>query len=172
MFDFLEKAWDRFAIRVGDFAPLVPISLIIFVLFFVGGLVLAAAIRRFGAAREIDPALIHFMERAVKTIMILFGIVTALAHLGVNVTALVAGLGLTGFALGFALKDILANSLAGMLIIIYRPFTAGVHIKVSSFEGTVTAIDLRYTVLDAGGQTIYVPNQMLFSNAVTVTRAE
>ena len=86
-----------------------------------------------------------------------------------NVSALVAGLGLTGFAVGFALKDVISNALAGILIIIYKPFRHGDSVKVSSFEGEVVEIDLRYTKLIAVGQEVFVPNSMLFSNAVTVT---
>ena len=92
--------------------------------------------------------------------------------MGMNVTALVAGLGLTGFAVGFALKDVISNALAGILIIIYKPFKQKDHITVSSFAGQVCSIDLRYTVLEAQGKKIFIPNAMLFSNAVSVTHSE
>ena len=100
--------------------------------------------------------------------MIIVGVVTALGTVGIDITALVAGVGLTGFALGFALKDIVSNVLSGILIIIYKPFRHGDGIKVSSFEGTVTNIDLRYTTLDTEGAQIFVPNSLLFTNAITV----
>ena len=48
--------------------------------------------------------------------VMIFGFVTALGSVGVDVSALVAGLGLTGFALGFALKDTISNLLSGVLI--------------------------------------------------------
>ena len=54
-----------------------------------------------------------------KLSLIVFGLVTALGTAGVNVSALVAGLGLTGFALGFAFRDVLSNLLAGVLILLY-----------------------------------------------------
>ena len=50
------------------------------------------------------------------------GVITALGTIGVDVTGLVAGFGLTGFAVGFAMKDALANLLAGVMILLYRPF--------------------------------------------------
>ncbi len=88
--------------------------------------------------------------------------------MGVDVSALVAGLGLTGFALGFALRDAVSNLLAGILIILYQPFRPGDRIEVAGSAGTVVGVNLRYTVLDAGDRRILVPNSTLFSNSVTV----
>jgi small conductance mechanosensitive channel len=89
----------------------------------------------------------------------------------VDVTALVAGLGLTGFALGFALRDAVSNLLAGIVIILYQPFRMGDRIEVDGSAGTVVGIDLRYTVLDAADRWILVPNNTLLSNSVVVYRA-
>ena len=110
----------------------------------------------------------NLIGKTLKALILIAGAVTALSAAGVNVTALVAGLGLTGFALGFALKDALSNLLAGVLILIYQPFQRGNRIKVAGFEGTVAAIDLRYTTLEAEGKTILVPNATLFTNAITI----
>jgi len=84
------------------------------------------------------------------------------------VGALVAGLGLTGFAVGFAVKDIISNVLAGMLILVYEPFRRGDRINVAGMEGTVTAIDFRYTTLEAEGRRILVPNGNLFVKEIVV----
>lgn len=99
---------------------------------------------------------------------IAFGVVVGLGTMGVNVAALVASLGLTGFALGFALRDAVANLLAGVLILTYRPFRYGDRIAVTGFEGIVVDIDLRYTTLDDGGKRHLIPNQTMYSNPVTV----
>ena len=48
---------------------------------------------------------------------------------GVDVSALVAGLGLAGFAIGFALRDAVSNTLAGVLVLMYQPFRVGDDIK-------------------------------------------
>ena len=85
-------------------------------------------------------------------------------------SALVAGLGLTGFALGFAFRDILSNVLAGVLLLIYRPFGYGDHISVTGLDGTVTHIDMRYTVLHDEGKTVLIPNSNLFTNPIVVSR--
>jgi small-conductance mechanosensitive channel len=90
--------------------------------------------------------------------------------LGVNVGAMIAGLGLVGFALGFALKDLLSNFLAGLLILIYNPFVRGDRITVSGNEGQVIEINLRYTVLQEQDKRALIPNSILFSNPVIVLR--
>lgn len=105
---------------------------------------------------------------ASLVVLLCFGIVhlaalVALSAWRVNVGALVAGLGLTGFALGFALKDVLSNLLAGVLILLYRPFQRGHRVSVTGFEGIVAEINLRYTTLDSGGKKILIPNSLLLN---------
>lgn len=102
-------------------------------------------------------------------VLLAIGSISALGTLGINISALVAGLGLTGFALGFALKDALANTLAGVLLLVYRPFRRGDRISVLDFEGTVRGIDLRYITLESGSdKTVLLPNQMVFSNPIVL----
>ena len=125
-----------------------------------------------GAAKrlEFDTSLTLLFSRASSITLIVFGFVTALGTLGVDVSALVAGLGLTGFALGFAMKDTISNLLAGVLILLYRPFEKGNSIKISGYEGTVVSIDLRYTELDSEGNKILIPNSKLFTDPITVLK--
>src|SRR5947208_3750611 len=87
---------------------------------------------------------LQLIARSVNIALLILGALTALGTAGVNVSALVAGLGLSGFALGFALRDILSNVLAGFLILFYRPFSAGDQINVLGLEGRVVDVDLRY----------------------------
>jgi small-conductance mechanosensitive channel len=93
--------------------------------------------------------------------------------MGINVSALVAGLGLTGFALGFGLKDILGNLVSGLLILLYRPFSLNEQISVAGMEGCVTEIDLRYTRLENAGKAYLIPNSMMITNTIMlISRGE
>jgi small-conductance mechanosensitive channel len=107
-----------------------------------------------------------------RVVLTLAGILCGLGTAGVDVMPLVAGLGLTGFALGFAFKDALSNILSGILIILYRPFTRGDHVTVGGCEGTVTEIDLRYTTLDNGTKTYLIPNTTMFTTTITLHRRD
>ena len=124
--------------------------------------------QRIGNSNHVDAELTNFMGRSIKVGMMLFGIVTALGTLGIDIGALVAGLGLTGFALGFALKDTISNLLSGIMVIIYKPFDQDDIITVGKFEGVVKSVDLRYTVLEVDGRTVFVPNAKLFVDAIMV----
>jgi len=111
--------------------------------------------------------------RTLSLAILLFGGITALGTIGINVSALVAGLGLTGFALGFGLKDILANLVSGLLILLYRPFTLNEQISVAGMEGCVTEIDLRYTRLENAGKAYLIPNSTMITNTIMlVSRGE
>ncbi|MDA2930681.1 mechanosensitive ion channel family protein [Acidobacteria bacterium AH-259-O06] len=89
--------------------------------------------------------------------------------MGIDVSALVATLGLGGFALGFALRDAISNLLAGILILIYRPFQVGDQVKVGAAEGVVHEVNLRYTVLAGSDGTRHlIPNSMTFTTTVRV----
>jgi small conductance mechanosensitive channel len=159
---------EEFARQIAQFAPNFALGLLILAAFGGASVVLQKLIRRLGGQRELTSDVLRLLEQTVKTALWIFGGVTALGTMGVNVSALVAGLGLTGFALGFAFRDILSNLLAGALILSYRPFQRHDRIAVMGFEGAVIEIGLRYTVLRADGKKILIPNANLFTNPVIV----
>ncbi|NOZ68318.1 MAG: mechanosensitive ion channel [Deferribacteres bacterium] len=148
----------------------IGISVVVLLIFWILANVTKRAIIKISARLGLDAALALLLARTAKITLIIFGIITALGTLGVNVSALVAGLGLSGFALGFALKDTISNLLAGVLILLYRPFGTGNRIKISGYEGTVVSIDLRYTELEGDGSRILIPNSKLFTNPIVVLK--
>ncbi len=145
-------------------------GILILAAFWILGIILMNVIRRLGRARHVDEGLAEFLGRVVKVAALILGAITALSEMGIDVGALVAGLGLTGFAFGFAFKDIISNVLSGVLIIIYKPFQVGDQIKIKAYDGNVVSIDLRYTVLNREGKLLYIPNALLFTDAIIVDR--
>ncbi|HKS28324.1 MAG TPA: mechanosensitive ion channel family protein [Pyrinomonadaceae bacterium] len=114
-----------------------------------------------------DTGVVLLLSRIYYYSIIIFGIVTALSTTGMNVSALVTGLGLTGFAIGFALKDVLSNLLSGIMLLIYRPFRIGDQIKMGEFEGTIKTIRMRDTVVRSyDGRSIIIPNTKLITEVV------
>jgi small-conductance mechanosensitive channel len=166
MFD--EEVWRTLGQKIVLFLPRLGTGLLIVFLFWLVAKALQRAVERLTRVPRFDPLLTRYIGSAIRVALMLFGIVTALGTMGVDVSALVAGLGLTGFALGFALKDIVSNALSGILVLVYRPFRVLDRIEVTSLTGTVSEINLRYTVLEAEGKTILIPNASLFTNPVTV----
>lgn len=168
----MEISWEPFMEHAMVMGARVALSLAIYAAFHIGAVIVRAVFRRI--ADRINHSrryVINLLGQVVKITLIVMGLITALGTLGINVTALVAGLGLTGFALGFALKDAVSNLLAGVLILFYQPFTVGDRILVTGQEGEVREIDLRYTTLNGNeGKRILIPNSSLFSNVVVVNR--
>jgi small conductance mechanosensitive channel len=82
---------------------------------------------------------------------------------------LIQMLGISGVAIGFAFKDVFQNFLAGLIILISEPFKLGDRITVGAFEGIVSDIETRATVLlGDDGSRIILPNTLVFTSAVTV----
>ena len=114
-----------------------------------------------------DTGVVLLLSRVYYYSILIFGIITALGAAGLNVSALVTGLGLTGFALGFALKDVLSNLLSGIMLLLYRPFNIGDHIRMGEYEGTIETIRMRDTLVRArDGRLIVIPNTKLITEVV------
>ena len=129
----------------------------------------------FGVLRIVQRTRAHgplgeLLASVARVGLVVLGVITALGTLGVNIMGIVAGLGLTGFALGFALKDSIANLLAGVLILLYRPFEVGDPIDVGGLSGRVTHVDLRYTELDADKERVLVPNSKMLTDPIKVSK--
>ena len=112
------------------------------------------------------------LAKIVYISLVIIGIISGLGTTGVNIMPLITGLGLTGFALGFAFKDFLSNILAGIMIIIHRPFILGDEITVSGLSGKIVNIDLRYTALSSDDKIYLIPNTTLLTTPITITNPE
>ena len=168
-----DEAWRRLLVEVALFMPRAVTATALLLASWIVAVVASRVLGRVLALRDVDPDLARLLTRAGRITLMLFGIVTALGTVGVDVKALVAGLGLTGFALGFALRDIISNTLAGILILAYKPFRRGDRVSVAGSEGTIVEIDLRYTVLSGDHEArILIPNSTLFTNSITVSNRE
>jgi small conductance mechanosensitive channel len=170
---FNEAAWRQASAQVLLFLPQVAMAMLLLAVFWLLGVWVARLIRRLGRTRKLSADAMAVLALAAKLVLQVTGVITALGTLGVNVTALVAGLGLTGFALGFALKDIISNILAGLIILMYKPFHHADRIVVQTstvpwLEGIVSQIDLRYTTLELPDRRILIPNANLLTNAIVV----
>jgi small-conductance mechanosensitive channel len=163
----LNEIWTRAVL----FMPRLGISIVIFVVFWIAARVNRGIVQRFGQTKRLSPDIVLLLEQITEVALLLFGLVTALGTLGVDMGAMIASLGLVGFALGFALRDLLSNFLSGLLILIYKPFIRGDHINVTGNEGKVVEINLRYTVLQTDDKRILIPNATLFITPVIINRA-
>jgi small conductance mechanosensitive channel len=114
-----------------------------------------------------DTSVVLLLSRLYYYGVLIFGAITALGTAGLDVRALVAGLGLTGFALGFALKDVLSNFVSGVMLLAYRPFHIGDVIEMGEFAGTIESVRIRDTLVRGeDGRLIIIPNTKLVTEVV------
>ncbi|WP_279483857.1 mechanosensitive ion channel family protein [Aureimonas sp. SK2] len=153
--------------------PNIVVALVLFAVVFGVAWLVERAFRRWADKHE-RSNLGAVIGSFVKWIIILFGGLLALTIVipSLNPGDLIAGLGIGSVAIGFAFKDILQNWLAGLLILIQRPFGVGDQIVVNGYEGTVEWIETRATIIAMyDGRRAIIPNANVYSNAVTVNTA-
>lgn len=154
--------------KIQSLMPRIIIGLIILGGFIIAGIIFNHITGKVARKLKIPQEVCSLLKQSVKAVFIIIGIITALGTMGINVSAMVAALGLSGFALGFALRDTVSNLASGVLLLVYRPFGVGDRISVMAFEGEVAEIDLRYTTLQTEGKIVLIPNSTLFNTPVNV----
>ena len=122
---------------------------------------------------QLSQLLQRMVSVSLRNLIIAVGVLIALSQLGVSFGPLLAGLGIAGFILGFALQDSLANFASGMLILLYRPFDVGDLVEVSGASGRVSKMSLvNTTILTLDHQTLIVPNNKIWGDVIKNTTAQ
>ena len=109
----------------------------------------------------------------VSNLIMVFGLLIALSQLGISLGPLLAGLGVAGFIVGFALQDSLSNFASGVMILIYRPYDVGDLVDVGGVYGKVHKMSLvstNITTLD--NQMIVVPNNKIWGDVIKNVTAQ
>lgn len=118
---------------------------------------------------ELAPEAETILARLVRIAVLVAGLVVVLLVMGWGQLAasFVAGLGISGLIIGFALQDITKNFAAGLLLLFQRPFRVGDRIAVGNDEGVVTDLALRATTLRTiDGRELMVPNASIYTGTI------
>ncbi len=116
---------------------------------------------------KVDTSAIHLLNTLAKILIWIIAILIVLQNLGINITALIAGLGIGGLALALALQSILSDILACFSIYFDRPFEIGDSINVGDVTGIVKKIGLQSTrLLSVTGEEIIISNKELTKNKI------
>jgi small-conductance mechanosensitive channel len=104
---------------------------------------------------------------AIRVILLFIGLIFALEAAGIDLTALGVLGGALGVGIGFGLQKLAANYISGFVILAERSMRIGDLVKVDNFEGRITDISTRYTVIRAlNGREAIVPNEMMITQRV------
>ena len=122
------------------------------------------AVRKSGKGNSL---LANFVCNATSKVCWVVLLVVVLGKLGVDIAPIVAGLGVTGFILGFAFQESLGNLASGLMIAINQPFKLGDYVIVAGNEGAVTKVDMMATVLaTADNKKIVIPNKSAWGGPI------
>jgi len=106
-------------------------------------------------------------------IVMAVGVLMALSQVGISLGPMLAGLGMAGFIIGFALQDTLGNFAAGSMILIYRPFDVDDFVEVTGASGLVKKMNLvSTTILTFDNQTLVVPNSKIWGDVIKNVTAQ
>jgi len=153
---------------------LIIIFLILFAFSRLAGFAQKMARRALNSSRVRLSALLSDMIVAtVRNLVVILGILIALSQVGVSLGPLLAGLGIAGFIIGFALQDTLSNFASGMLILIYRPFDVGDFVEAGGVMGKVSHMSIVNTTFKTiDNQVLVVPNNLVWSGVITNVTAQ
>ena len=147
-------------------APRLLTALVIFVLSLYVARLVSNFVQRVLQKRRAPAGVVQLLGQLALWSIIVAGTITALQQF-FEVTAFLAGLGILGFTIGFALQDIMKNFASGVILLLQQPFHVGETIGVKGFDGTVLAIDLRATEMKAAdGRVVILPNAEVLANPI------
>ncbi len=161
--DILYNSW----ITLKNYVPAIIMAFLILGI----GVILIKYLRKIAykkiAITSKDPLVSDFLVNIVSAILSIFLLVACLSILGWGsiTNKILAGAGITTFIIGFALKDIGENFLAGIIMAFRRPFKIGDLIQVLDVKGRVRSMSLRETTIKSlDGIDVYMPNALIINN--------
>ncbi|KQV49211.1 mechanosensitive ion channel protein [Pelomonas sp. Root1217] len=138
-------------------------TLVLVVALWISSAIEAQLLRR----ESLDLSMRKIASNAIRSLLLFIGLLFALSAAGIDLTALGMLGGALGVGLGFGLQKLAANYVSGFVILAERSLRIGDMVKVDGFEGRVTDIKTRYTVIRSlGGKEAIVPNEILITQRV------
>lgn len=161
------KGWGEGIIAM---IPNMLIAIVVIFIFMALSRWVYNATRKLFQRTNFNKNLEHLMANGCRILVIIIGLILALAILQLQKTvfSLLAGVGVVGLALGFAFQDLAANFISGIMIAVRSPLKIDDVIEISGIQGTVIDIKLRDTLVrNFDGQDVFIPNKDFTSNHFT-----
>ena len=122
---------------------------------------------------KISNLLRSMIQSTVRNIVFLIGLLLAISQMGISLGPLLAGLGILGFIIGFALQGTLSNFASGVMILLYRPFDVGDVVEAGGVLGKVNHMSLvNTTFMTLDNQRLIVPNNLVWEGVITNITAQ
>jgi small conductance mechanosensitive channel len=170
---------DRAFIFVKQYSSEILFKLIVFLFFILLSYYLSsltAKVTRKAIARSngsISQLMGDMLVAITSRSVLLIGILIAVSQMGISLAPVLAGIGVIGFIVGFALQDTLSNFASGIMILIYRPYDVGDFIETGSVKGNVKSMNLvSTTMLTIDHQTLIIPNNKIWGDVINNLTAQ
>ena len=142
------------------------------IIFFVAKIAVSVVKRLLSKAEsrhvKFTPLMSGFVFKLLKVLIWIFAILFILGVWGIDLTPVVAGLGVTGVVLGFALQESISSIFSGMMLAINQPFELGDYVDIGSTSGTVRAMDIMsVTLTTPDNRKITMSNKIVWSQVIT-----
>ncbi len=122
---------------------------------------------------KISNLLRSMIQSTVRNIVFFIGLLLAISQIGISLGPLLAGLGIVGFIIGFALQGTLSNFASGVMILLYRPFDVGDVVEAGGVLGKVNHMSLvNTTFMTLDNQRLIVPNNLVWEGVITNITAQ
>ena len=158
----LEKVQDVAIQSAVTYGPKVLVAIVIIVLGIFAGRWAARVIDGLLEKLELEPPVRQLLSRIVQALVLGLFAIMALQNLGVELVPLIAGIGVIGAGIALAMQGVLGNLMAGLTIILTRPFRVGEYVSIQEEEGEVASISLFSTVLGHPDLSrVVIPNRMI-----------
>jgi len=163
----LQNLWGDFLGKLGAYTPKLITAVIILVIGWITIKILVHLIDRFFNKVNFDRSVETFIENMARVGLWGILLIIILSNLGINVSGLIAGLGIMGFIVGFALKDTLGNLASGVFILFQKPFKVGDWINVGGIVGGVERVGIAACVLKSPDNVkITIPNSKIWGDTI------
>lgn len=171
----IEQAIDWMDVFISSLSLLerIGVNLIVSaIIFFVAKIAVMVVKRLLNKAEgrhvKFTPLMSGFVFKLLKVLIWIFAILFILAVWGIDLTPVVAGLGVTGVVLGFALQESISSIFSGMMLAINQPFELGDYVDIGSTSGTVRAMDIMsVTLTTPDNRKITMSNKIVWSQVIT-----
>ncbi len=179
IFTVLQDSWGAFVEAIEENAPDLIFRFLIFTAVLLVFRTLSRITKR--AVRAASNRSGLHMSELLKNILVstsggvvmTLGVLMALSQVGISLAAMLAGLGVAGFIVGFALQDSLGNFASGAMILIYRPFDVSDLVEVTGASGLVKKMNLvSTTIVTLDNQTLVVPNSKIWGDVIKNVTAQ
>ena len=168
-----QELWNQVLAWLSEKGVTFAINLLVSVLILVVGayairLIRAATAKALMKVNKMSKLLSDFLVSVVGKVCWAVLALVVLQRLGVNVGPIVAGLGVTGFIIGFAFQETLGSFASGMMIALNQPFKVGDYVVAGGVEGAILELNMMATLFaTADNKKVVVPNKVVWGSAIT-----